>query len=95
MRDRQAVTLREPLGDQRAMTGLGIGLDAEQRRGGLGGQLGDERIEVGVVEDLVDVALAVFGVEHGARALADADRSSAAYCSRRSSVDGASSRSWR
>ena len=65
--------MREALGDQRAVAGLGVGLDAQQRRGRAVGHLGDERVEVGVVEDLAHVALGVLRVEQLARALADAE----------------------
>src|SRR4051812_71270 len=62
--DPKAVLLGEPLGDQRAVTGLGVAFDAEERRDAR--QLGDQRIEVGRLEDLVQVALAVLGRELGA-----------------------------
>src|SRR5206468_1299021 len=69
MRHRYAEALVEKVRDQRAVAGLRVGLDAEQRARRLG-QVGDDRVEVGAVEDLARVALDVGGREPRARALA-------------------------
>jgi hypothetical protein len=69
--DRDAVPLGKPLGDQGAVAGLRVALDAEQRRGPAALQRRDDRREVGGVEDLGGVAAGVLGGELAARALAD------------------------
>jgi hypothetical protein len=69
--DRDAVLLGQPLGDQRAVAGLRVALDTEQRCGPAARQRRDDRREVGAVEDLGGVAAGVLGSEFAARALAD------------------------
>src|ERR1700679_107944 len=59
----------QPRRDQRAVAGLGVALDAEQRRRA-GADPADDRAEVDGVEDLLGVALGVAGGDDGARALA-------------------------
>src|SRR5215210_9424368 len=68
--DLHAVLLGEPLRDERAVARLRVALDAEERRRPVGRQLFDQRAEVGAVEHLVQVPLAVLRRELGARALA-------------------------
>ena len=69
--DRDAVLLGQPLGDQRAVTCLGVALDTEQRCGPAARQRRNDRREVGAVEDFGGVAAGVLGGELAARALAD------------------------
>nr|WP_328816735.1 epoxide hydrolase N-terminal domain-containing protein [Nonomuraea cypriaca] len=69
--DRDVVLLGQPPGDQRAVAGLGVAFDTEQRRGPTARQLRHDRREVGAVEDLGGVAAGVLGGEFAARALAD------------------------
>ena len=73
MEDLRAVLRGEPLGDERAVAGSGVALDAEECRRPVGRQLGDERVEVDLVEDLVQVAGRVLRRELSAAALADAE----------------------
>jgi hypothetical protein len=68
--DRDAVLLGQPLGDQRAVAGLRVALDTEQRCGPIARQCRDNRCEVGAVEDLGGVAAGVLGSDLAARALA-------------------------
>jgi hypothetical protein len=63
----------EALGDQTAMTGLRITLDAEQRRSAVGREARRDPAEVGAVEGLGNVATTVFRGEPGAGALAHAE----------------------
>jgi hypothetical protein len=51
--------LGEPLRNEGAVARARVGLDAEERRCAVGRQLGNERVEVGGLEDLVQVPLAV------------------------------------
>src|SRR5205085_7666635 len=61
-----------PSCDERAVTRLGIALDAEERRDPRLRQLFDEGREIGAVEDLARVPLHVGRRERDPRALADA-----------------------
>jgi hypothetical protein len=69
--DRDAVPLGQPLGDQRAVAGLRVALDTEQRRGPTARQRRHDRREVSAVEDLGGVAAGILGCELATRALAD------------------------
>ena len=69
--DGEPVDGLEALGDQGPVARLGVALDAEEAGGPGGRQEGDDLVEVGPIEDLRDVALAVGGGERDARALAD------------------------
>ena len=80
----------EALGDQRAVAGLGVALDAEQGRAAPR-LSSDEGREVGGVEDLLGVALRVLGGEHGPRAFSLAAPGVLPVLELRSSVVGASS----
>ena len=73
MLDREAVSVGQTGGDEGAVAGLGIALDAEERGEAVGGQCSDEPGEVDAVEDLGRVAPDVLGRELDARALADAE----------------------
>ena len=68
--DGDAVLGREALGDDRAVAGLGIALDAEQRAGAVGRELGGDGLERRLVEDLACVSGGVLRREHGPRPLA-------------------------
>src|SRR5262245_48945472 len=59
----------QPRGDQRAMAGLGIALDAGQGGPAVAGEP-SERREVAGFEDLLGVEAAVYGRQFGARAFA-------------------------
>ena len=61
----------EPVGDQRPVAGLGVALDAEQRRDRVVREAGGELVQIGGVEDLGDVAARVLGRELDPGALAD------------------------
>lgn len=65
-----AVVGRQALGDDRAVTGLGIALDAEQCGRALGRKLGDESVERRLVEDLARVPSPVLVRQHRPRSLA-------------------------
>src|SRR5262245_5253669 len=67
--DRDVLLPAQPLGDQRAMAGLGGALDAEQHRMPTADE-GDERREVGRVEDLFGVEAAIDGRQLRPRAFA-------------------------
>src|SRR4051812_22541901 len=69
---RHAELVGEPRGDQRAVAGLGVALDAQERRCAARREARDEGIEIGLVEDLARVARHVTRRELGARALANA-----------------------
>lgn len=71
MLDHDAALLGQPLADQRAVAGLRVALDTEQRCGPTGRQRRHDQREVGVVEDFGGVAAGVLGSEFAARALAD------------------------
>ena len=62
--DREAVVVGQTGGDERAVAGLGVALDAEQRGEACGGQRRDEGGEVDAVEDLGGVATDVLGREY-------------------------------
>ena len=71
--DRETVVVGQTSGDEGAVAGLGVALDAEERGEAFGGQRRDEGREVDAVEDLGRVATDVLGRELDARALADAE----------------------
>ena len=66
MDDGDAALLREALRHERPVAGLRVSLHAEERGRPVHGQLGEERCEIDAVEDLVQVALAIFRRERGA-----------------------------
>ncbi len=66
-----AVLIGQPLGDQRAVAGLWVALDTEQRCGPTNRQCRHDRREVDTVEDLGGVAAGVLDSEFAARSLAD------------------------
>ena len=70
--DLHTVLRGQALRDQGAVAGLGVAFDAQQRGGPVGRQLGGQCGQVGPVEDLRDVAVAIGGRELRARALAHA-----------------------
>lgn len=70
MADDYAVLGRQALGHDGAVTGLGIALDAEQRRRAVGRKLGDEGVERRMVEDLARVSIPVLVCEHRPRSFA-------------------------
>ena len=70
---RAARIRRDALRDQQAVAGLRVTLDAEQCAGARLGQFRHDRIQVGVVEDLPGVALAVLRREQLAGAFPDAE----------------------
>jgi hypothetical protein len=73
VRHRYAVLRRQPLRDQRAVTGLRIPLDTEKRGRPIGRQFRHDRPEVDPIEDLLRVPLRELRRELRARALADAE----------------------
>ena len=71
--DGDAVLRLETFRHERAVTRLRAALHAEERRGPVRRQLGDERREIRPIEDVVQVALAERRCELDPRPLADAD----------------------
>src|SRR5215212_3613501 len=69
--DLDAVLRGQAVRDQRAMARLWVAFNAHQRRRPVGGQLGYDRVQVGSVEDLGDVAVAVLARQLAAGAFAD------------------------
>ena len=70
MRDLHVVLCGQAGRYQGAVAGLRVALHAEEGRRALGGQGGDERLEVRRVQDLPGVTLAEGGGQHGSGALA-------------------------
>ena len=68
--DQQVVLSDEAPGDQRAVAGLRVALDAEQGGGRVVRELGHQRAEVERIEDLAGVARGVLGCQGDAIALA-------------------------
>jgi hypothetical protein len=76
MHDVEAVCLGELVRDERAVAGLRVALDAEQRGGAVLRHARDDCVEVSLVEDLPPVALGVLRGELAVRPLADAAQAS-------------------
>jgi putative oxidoreductase len=72
MRHGDPVLLGDPRGDQRAVAGLRVALDAEERTGALRRQRVDDRLDAGGIEDLARVALDIGRGQAHPRALTDA-----------------------